>query len=66
LILCRASLHRIAELTSVARSVRRATCQPSRDGTLNAAPRDVVIEVVRPVDEQVWTIRAHFGESGGN
>ena len=35
---CRASLHRIAELGSVARSVRRATCQRRSDCISNTRP----------------------------
>jgi hypothetical protein len=39
---------------------------PSRKGVLGAAPQDVVIEVVPPLDEPIWTIRAEFRESKGN
>lgn len=35
-------------------------------GALDAASQDVVIEVVRALEEQLWTIRAQFPESGGN
>jgi hypothetical protein len=59
-------------LSVVAAEARRSRCrlrspaQPSRGGALDAAPQDVVIEVVGPLDEPVWTIRAQFRESGGN
>jgi hypothetical protein len=37
-----------------------------RLGELDAASQDVVIEVVRALEEQLWMIRAQFPDSGGH
>ena len=49
--------HRIAEVSE------RARGRMDRLGELDAASQDVVIEVVRALEEQQWMLRAQFGAS---
>ena len=55
-IVVRELTHRVAE---VAERVRE---RMDRLGELDAASQDVVIEVVRALEEQLWMIRAQFSE----
>ena len=55
----------VAELTSrVAAVAERARERIGRLGELDAVTQDVVIEVVRALEQQLWMIRAQFGEVG--
>jgi starvation-inducible DNA-binding protein len=57
----------VRELTSrLAEVAERARERMDRLGELDAASQDVVIEVVRALEEQLWMIRAQFPDSGGH
>jgi len=49
--------HRIADVSE------RARARMDRLGELDAASQDVLIEVVRALEEQQWMLRAQFGAS---
>ena len=54
----------VRELTSrLAEVAERARGRMDRLGELDAASQDVVIEVVRAVEEQLWMIRSQFPEA---
>jgi len=52
----REATHRIAEVSE------RVRTRMDRLGELDAASQDVLIEVVRALEEQQWMLRAQFGE----
>jgi starvation-inducible DNA-binding protein len=53
----------LRELTSrVAAVAERGRERIDRLGELDAVTQDVVVEVVRALEEQLWMIRAQFGE----
>ena len=55
----------VRELTSrLAEVAERARERMDRLGDLDAASQDVVIEVVRELEKQLWMIRAQFPEGG--
>jgi starvation-inducible DNA-binding protein len=55
----------VRELTNrLAGVAERAREQMDRLGELDAASQDVVIEVVRALEEQLWMLRAQFPDSG--
>lgn len=56
-VVVRELTHRIAEASE------RARGRMDRLGELDAASQDVVIEVVRALEEQQWMLRAQFGAS---
>ena len=56
-VVVRELTHRIAEVSE------RARGRMDRLGELDAASQDVVIEVVRALEEQQWMLRAQFGAS---
>ncbi len=54
----------VRELTTrVADVAERARERMDRLGEIDAASQDVVIEVVRALEQQLWMIRAQFGHS---
>jgi starvation-inducible DNA-binding protein len=54
----------VRELTSrLAEAAERARERMDRLGELDAASQDVVIEVVRALEEQLWMIRAQFPDA---
>jgi len=56
----------VRELTSrLAEAAERARSRMDRLGELDTASQDVVIEVVRAVEEQLWMIRSQFSEARG-
>jgi starvation-inducible DNA-binding protein len=56
----------VRELTSrLAEIAERARERMDRLGELDAASQDMVIEVVRALEEQLWMMRAQSGESRG-
>lgn len=56
----------VRELTSrLAEIAERARERMDHLGELDAASQDVVIEVVRALEEQLWMMRAQLGESRG-
>lgn len=55
----------VRELTSrLAEVAERARERMDRLGDLDAASQDVVIEVVRALEKQLWMIRAQFADQG--
>ena len=52
----REATHRIADVSE------RVRARMDRLGELDAASQDVLIEVVRALEEQQWMLRAQFGE----
>ena len=56
-VVVRELTHRIAEVSE------RARGRMDRLGELDVASQDVVIEVVRALEEQQWMLRAQFGAS---
>jgi starvation-inducible DNA-binding protein len=57
----------VRELTNrLAEVAERARTRMDRLGELDAASQDVVIEVVRALEQQLWMIRAQFPDSHGN
>ena len=55
----------VRELTSrLAEVAERARETMDRLGDLDAATQDVVIEVVRALEKQLWMIRAQFADRG--
>ena len=55
-VVVREATHRIADVSE------RVRARMDRLGELDAASQDVLIEVVRALEEQQWMLRAEFGE----
>ena len=55
-VVVREATHRIADVSE------RVRARMDRLGELDAASQDVLIEVVRALEEQQWMLRAQFGE----
>jgi starvation-inducible DNA-binding protein len=55
-VVVREATHRIADVSE------RVRARMDRLGELDAASEDVLIEVVRALEEQQWMLRAQFGE----
>jgi starvation-inducible DNA-binding protein len=55
----------VRELTGrLADVAERGRERMDRLGEIDAASQDVVIEVVRALEQQLWMIRAQFGHAG--
>jgi starvation-inducible DNA-binding protein len=58
-LLVRELTHRLGDVSE------RIRARMDRLGELDAASQDVLVEVVRALEQQLWMIRAQFRQEGG-